>query len=60
MDELQPYEPLTCYHWHHPNSPVLPQEDLPVHKKIRVSPKMGVLTAISIYIFPDKIAMGHP
>lgn len=31
MDELQAYEPLTHYHWHHPNSPVLPQEDL--HKK---------------------------
>ena len=31
MDELKIYEPLTRYHWHHPDSPVLPWEDL--HKK---------------------------
>jgi len=31
MDELKVYEPLTRYYWRHPDSPVLPREDL--HKK---------------------------
>ena len=31
MDQLEVYEPLTRYYWCHPDSPILPWEDL--HKK---------------------------